>query len=78
MGVVMEKKFCLVGATPILIDGERYEPGDVVGLTDKEAAGLKGYVSPAPVEAAPAALASAKSADRAGDEPATPKKGAKA
>ncbi|MBN3006381.1 hypothetical protein JW897_21800 [Chromobacterium alkanivorans] len=48
----MEKKSYQVGATPILLDGERSEPGDLVGLTDKEAARLGEHVSPAASEAA--------------------------
>ncbi len=58
----METKPYQVGATPILFDGERFEPGAVVELTDKEAAGLAGHVSPAPAE----------------DESKTTKKGGKA
>ena len=63
----MEKKSYLVGATPLLLDGERAEPGDVVELTDKEAAALGSHVSPAPADAADA-----------GDDSKTAKKGAKA
>ena len=63
----MEKKPYQVGATPILFDGERFEPGDVVELTDKEAAGLAGHVSPAAAVAA-----------NAGDDSKTTKKGGKA
>ena len=63
----MEKKPYQVGATPILLDGERCEPGDVVELTDKEAASLAGHVFPAAADAV-----------SAGNESKAPKKGAKA
>lgn len=63
----MEKKTYQVGATPLLLNGERAEPGDIVELTDKEAAGLGDHVSPAAADAA-----------SAGDESKAPKKGAKA
>ena len=63
----MEKKPYQVGATPILFDGERFEPGDVVELTDKEAAALGDHVSPAAADAA-----------KAGDDSKTTKKGGKA
>lgn len=46
-----DKKTYLVGATPILIDGQRAEPGDTVELTESVAAGLGEHVSLA--EAAP-------------------------
>ena len=62
-----EKKPYQVGATPILLDGDRAEPGDIVELTDKEAAALGDHVSPAAADAA-----------SAGDETKAPKKGAKA
>jgi hypothetical protein len=50
----MEKKPYQVGATPLLHDGERAEPGDIVELTDKEAAGLGDHVSPVAADAASA------------------------
>ena len=59
----MEKKPYQVGATPILLDGNRVEPGDIVELTDKEAAALGDHVSPAA---------------NAGEESKTTKKGGKA
>ncbi len=62
-----EKKPYQVGATPLLLDGERAEPGNIVELTDKEAAALGDHVSPAAADAA-----------SAGDESNAPKKGAKA
>ncbi|MFZ5474148.1 MAG: hypothetical protein ACOZBV_09455 [Pseudomonadota bacterium] len=58
-----EKKPYQVGATPLLLDGERAEPGDIVELTDKEAAALGDHVSPAA---------------KAGDDSKTTKKGGKA
>lgn len=58
----MDKKPYQVGATPILLDGEGFLPGDIVELTDKEAASLAGHVSPAFAE----------------DESKTTKKGGKA
>lgn len=63
----MDKKPYQVGATPILLDGNRAEPGDIVELTDKEAAALGDHVSPAAADAA-----------NAGDDSKTSKKGAKA
>ena len=62
-----EKKPYQVGATPLLLDGVRAEPGDIVELTDKEAAALGDHVSPAAADAA-----------NAGDESKATKKGAKA
>ncbi|MDO5940634.1 hypothetical protein [Burkholderia cepacia] len=59
-----EKKSYRVGATPILLNGERAEPDEVVQLTDKEAEALGDHVSPA--------------ADEAGDDSKPPKKGGKA
>lgn len=63
----MDKKPYQVGATPILLDGNRNEPGDIVELTDNEAAALGDHVSPAAADAA-----------NAGDDSKTSKKGAKA
>jgi hypothetical protein len=40
-----EKKPYQVVATPLLLDGERAEPGDIVELTDKEAAALGDHIS---------------------------------
>ena len=62
-----EKKPYQVGATPLLLNGERAEPGDIVKLTDQEAAALGDHVSPAAADAA-----------NAGDESKATKKGAKA
>ena len=58
-----EKKPYQVGATPLLLDGERAEPGDIVKLTDQEAAALGDHVSPTA---------------NAGDDSKTTKKGGKA
>lgn len=75
----MEKKPYQVGATPILLDGDRAEPGDIVDLTDKEAAGLAGYVSPVAVMTTKPVSEPEKPAEQEKPaEPATPKKGAKA
>lgn len=63
----MDKKPYQVGATPILLDGDRAEPGDIVELTDKEADALGDHVSPAAADAA-----------NVGDESKTTKKGGKA
>ncbi len=46
-----EKKPYLVGATPILHDKKRFEPNDVIELTEEDAAGLAGHVTPAPAAA---------------------------
>ena len=62
-----EKKTYQVGTTPLLLNGERAEPGDIVELTDKEAAALGDHVSPAAADAASAS-----------NESKAPKKGAKA
>ncbi|WP_197329535.1 hypothetical protein [Ralstonia syzygii] len=62
-----EKKPYRVGPTPILLNGKRAEPGAIVKLTDEDAAGIGGHVSPAP-----------DAADPAGDDPKTIKKGGKA
>ncbi|MGE1004207.1 hypothetical protein ACKZDW_00705 (plasmid) [Ralstonia syzygii subsp. celebesensis] len=62
-----EKKSYRVGPTPILLNGERGEPGEIVWLTDKGAADLGNHVSPAPDEAEPA-----------GGDSKTTKKGGKA
>ena len=35
-----ETRAYTVGHTPMLLDGERYEPGDTIELTDAQAAGL--------------------------------------
>ncbi len=44
----MDKKPYQVGAAPLLYDGERYEPGDIVELTEKEAAALGEHITAAP------------------------------
>ncbi|WP_369951981.1 hypothetical protein [Ralstonia syzygii] len=62
-----EKKPYRVGPTPILLNGERAEAGEIVWLIDTDAADLGGNVSPAPDEA-----------ETAGDDPKTTKKGGKA
>lgn len=43
-----ETKTYLVGHTPILLDGERYESGEPIELTEAQAHGLD--VRPAPTE----------------------------
>jgi hypothetical protein len=62
----MEKKPYQVGTTPILHDGERYDEGAEILLTDKEAAGLGDHVIPIATAAGN------------GDDTKTPKKGGKA
>ncbi|MHA6913004.1 hypothetical protein ACQUJO_07700 [Ralstonia pseudosolanacearum] len=48
----MDKQTYRVGTTPILFNGERVEPDEPIELTEKEAADLGDYVSPAAAEAA--------------------------
>lgn len=43
-----KKNVYLVGTTPILHDGERYEPGAAIELTDKEADRLGAHVTAVP------------------------------
>lgn len=40
-----------VGSTPLLLDGDRYEPGDVVELTESQAQGLDVTLAKAEAEA---------------------------
>lgn len=56
----MEKKPYQVGATPILHDKQRFEPNDVIELTEDDAAGLAGHVTPAPATVADESKASKK------------------
>ncbi|CBJ43008.1 hypothetical protein [Ralstonia solanacearum] len=46
-----EKTSYRVGATPILFNGERVEPGKPIELTEDEAADLDDHVSPVAAEA---------------------------
>lgn len=73
----MEKKTYQVGATPLLLNGERAEPGDIVELTDKEAAGLAGHVAPAPVSEPAPASEPAPEPEPAVAEPTKTKQGGK-